>query len=115
MYSHQESTAESVLRSLTDLKGVSNGILSIWNVQVGPSAAENVLEVTINYRFINDERVKKFEFVRLPELSREAVSKLTPRGGDKVALMKLEIPFIFSSQAELSRYQEVFEAIRRAK
>ena len=90
---------------LNDLKGVQNGILNIWNVQINTSPVENVLEVTINYRFINDERVKKFELIRLTELNRETISKFIPRGGDKVVLMKLEIPFIFSSQAELSRYQ----------
>jgi hypothetical protein len=98
----------------TSLTGTSNGLLQVLDVRVEDLENGNQ-EIQIEYQFQGSTRVKRVEVVILKELSYNTVLRNLPNKGDKVVLMKLEIPLIPSTAVEKHQYDEVYDLVRRRK
>ena len=77
IYSPFPETYFETVKIATDLKGIDNGIIKIYEVRI--EALENGNEeIQIEYDFQGTARVKKYEVIKLTELNREIVLRFIP-------------------------------------
>lgn len=112
LYSPLEETYLELRKALLSIKGLNNGIIHIQDAKIINYEANE--EFVVNYSFKNDERMKTFELVRLPELTKELISPYIPRvGADKTSVIKIEVPFCFENLAERLKMEEIYRLIER--
>jgi hypothetical protein len=59
----------------------------------------------VNYTLNHEKRTKTFEIVRLSVLNRETLLPYIPKGGDKISLIKLEVPLVLETAAEKAKIE----------